>query len=272
MLANSNPDRFILHFTPPFEVSFNPETCEGNDGSIQIDLGTTTINGNDVVWDAEIIKDGNTIATQSSINNVLVLDQLDGGLYSFVFNRNGYELSYDFNIEDRTAVSAFVDNIPSNEVNLGTTITFSHSSTGANSYTWNVNNCQNIVVGPSLTQVFANPGDYIIQFKAENDHCSDEVIFTVKSVELTSGIANDPALQDVNIYAAKDVIYIDLRSIDAENLSDAFIYDMVGSLVAQSLNIGKEQINIKLGNANNGYYLVKIVNGTDSIVKKVAII
>ena len=76
--------RFEVHFSKPIALTFEGESCEGNDGRINLDFGNQSINGNLQSWNYELRKDQQVLLNANE-SNLVAIEDLEPGAYEITF-------------------------------------------------------------------------------------------------------------------------------------------------------------------------------------------
>ncbi len=142
----------------------------------------------------------------------------------------------------------------------GNVATFTNTSTGATSYSWDFGDMTNSSATSPLHAYAAN-GTYIVSLTATNGNCSDVTTFTVNiavsldelpGVELT--LVPNPATTELNI------------SLTGATLQLVNVIDAFGRTVINSTDS-----HIQLGNVANGVYQVRITTDKGTSLRKLIV-
>jgi hypothetical protein len=152
----------------------------------------------------------------------------------------------------------------------GSVATFTNTSTGATSYSWDFGDFTNSSA-TAPTHAYAVNGTYTVVLTAINGNCTDTTVFivdvTVGLNELVSGsnlsIFPNPANETVNVsfeQNTNDLIQIEL-------------IDATGRIIAQesSLEIGTNNVSFEVTNLSSGFYTVRLTNSNGSENQKLMI-
>jgi hypothetical protein len=153
-----------------------------------------------------------------------------------------------------TAVASFTTS--------GTVVTFTNTSSGATTYSWDFGDQTNSSASNPV-HAFAGNGSYTVILTATNGNCSDTthltVVLSVGIEELeTIGqavIYPNPAQNEVNVG-----VYLNEATEVAIN-----IYDVTGKLVAEGykglMNSGENTVKLNTTDLNSGLYSTVITTG-----------
>jgi PKD repeat protein len=152
----------------------------------------------------------------------------------------------------------------------GNVATFTNTSTGATSYSWDFGDFSNSSAAAPV-HAFASNGDYSVVLTAINGNCTDTTVLTVAitvSVEEMIGFGN------INVYPnpASESITVSFdnqlgNSIEI-SLIDAFGRTVVSETV-QSL--GLNELGLNLSSISNGMYTLKLTSNNNIVSRKVIV-
>jgi PKD repeat protein len=175
------------------------------------------------------------------------------------------EVSEWITIEDKVQVEA---EFTSNTTTLfaGDELILSNTSLGATIYEWTING--ELFNTTNLNYTFASAGTYVVRLSASNNDSDAAYEATIIVNEKTTGIAEQIELDNAIIYANGKTITVDLSNVELDGKTDLEIYNMVGKLMVQQMNVSDFEY-VDMDQAVSGIYIVKIINQTASISKKV---
>ena len=152
----------------------------------------------------------------------------------------------------------------------GNVATFTNTSTGATSYSWDFGDFTNSSA-TAPAHAYAVNGTYTVVLTAINANCTDTIIFivdvTVGLNELASSsnltIFPNPANKTVNVafeQNTNDLIQIEL-------------IDATGRIIAkdQSIEIGANSVSFDVTNLSSGFYTVRLTNANGAENQKLMI-
>ncbi|MCX6295469.1 MAG: PKD domain-containing protein [Bacteroidetes bacterium] len=144
---------------------------------------------------------------------------------------------------------------------VGTVVTFSNTSTGATSYTWDFGDLSSSSATAPVHS-YATNGSYIVTLIASNGTCSDTTSFTIN---ITVGIAEIQNINGVTLFpnplTEEATIELNLNESTEVNI---FIYDITGKVVTNiyegELPAGINKLKIDASNLEAGIYYTAIVS------------
>lgn len=265
-------DRFLLHFVPGIEWSTLSASCNGNDGALVLDLGSSEMNGTIISWDTYEVTDaaGSPVTTGTNANGTINLNNLLPGTYTVTLLHNGYQVVQDITIAGVPVVDAAA--IASNNAVLeGEAVNFSNNSVGATSYLWSFGD-GSTSTDASPVHAYAQEGVYSVTLTATNGTCTD--VFTqtivVSKLQDPTGIAELANGQGMYIFGFGKVVTIRFNNWADQQVS-VEVYDLTGRKVIAtqtlSTSLGEQQLH--LPDAVNGYYFVRAYGASGSVVARV---
>lgn len=263
MLATDNFDRFEIHFTRPIELAFNAESCEGNDGSLTVDFGNQSINGAAVNWTYNVSQNGAAVATGNGTNQ-LALQNLTPGIYNVELMANNHIVTEQIEIENQEQTEALFT--ATETVEVGEEVLFENESVNATSYAWLINN-ENFA-SENASYTFTTAGTYTVLLEVNNDDCADSYSKTITVTNKVTGVSKVLDLSKAKIYTANNELVIDISALNLAETTDVSVYNLLGQLIAQ-VNNAAAITKINMEAEANGYYVVRVINGTKSNTKKV---
>ncbi|MCB0510388.1 MAG: T9SS type A sorting domain-containing protein, partial [Bacteroidetes bacterium] len=266
MTTQENEERFELHFTKPILISYEAESCEGNDGSIYVDFGNQSIAGSLVSWNYDISKDMQSLASDSE-SDFLALESLQPGTYEISLANGNYQFMESIVIEDKIQVEVNVE-LPTLDVYTNEQFLINNLSQGADTYTWEINNESFNTI--DLSYSFSQAGIYPFSILASNVDCNALYNGTITVLDKTTGIKESVALADVMVYTKDNTIVVDLSKANLKSSTQLEVYSIVGQILTQKFNVEEVEF-IEMANQAKGYYFVRIINNQDQVTKKVLI-
>jgi hypothetical protein len=266
MTTQEAEDRFEIHFTKPIALTYEAETCEGNDGTISVDFGNQSIAGNLQTWNYDLLKDMQSVVSANE-SDLVLLEDLEPGDYELTFTNGNLQVTEWITIADKVQVEAeFTPSVT--QLFTGEELVLTNASLGATDYTWMVNS--EVFITRDLNYTFSTPGTYVVQLTSANADCESSYEETIIVNEKTTGISEQIELENVLVYTKGNSIVVDLSNVDLEGQTDLEIYDLLGKLIVQKLDIQTIE-QIEMANQARGYYFVNIINQKEQISKKVII-
>ena len=155
----------------------------------------------------------------------------------------------------------------------GFNVTFSNTSTGATSYSWDFGDFSSSSATAPV-HAYASNGTYNVTLIATNGTCADTITFTTT---LSVGIEEIQTIAGVNLYPnpVNQEATIDLNLNEATNVS-VFVYDITGKIVATVFNgqmdAGLTTLKVDASELEAGIYFTTIVSGTAKKTLKMVVV
>jgi PKD repeat protein len=250
--VNDAHDRFVLHFTPPVEVSATAESCDGNDGELDVDLGQFGQGGWTFAWDSAVISGNGQHLVNMNVNGSLNTASLSPGAYSIEFHYNGFMIDTVIMVDDLSQVDAgFVaDKVL---LQVGEMITLTDASVGASTLQWSFGDGNQAGNQSVVTHSYATDGLYTIRQDASNQDCSADTSIQVEVLKNSTGIA---VLDGVKFHITSEPGYliVNIHGEVSENVG-VTVHDLKGAHVIDEEIEGSERIPWDFA---QGYYLVRL--------------
>jgi hypothetical protein len=250
--------RFVLHFNPAVTFTPSAESCNGNDGAVNINYPSSE------TLDIQIIDaNGNAVDSLTGINGQQTINNLAAGNYMvemslgtapYIYNTTDY-----FSITGGNAIAANL-NASQNfvDINANAAISFIASAQGATSFNWNFGDGTIINNGPAnISHTYNVAGNYTVSFAATNGICSDTATTSIEVIN-TTGLSN---LSHLNSTVICDGDRITIKFGQLEGIGTIEVYNLIGERIyhQEQVNLfGNKQLN--LTDAAVGQYLLKISN------------
>lgn len=155
----------------------------------------------------------------------------------------------------------------------GFNVTFSNTSSGATTYTWNFGDLSSSSAAAPVHAYAAN-GNYTVTLIASNGTCSDTITF---NVTLAVGIEEIQTLAGVNLYPnpVSQEATIDINLTEAINVN-VFVYDITGKVVANiyegQMDAGTTTLKADVSNLKAGIYFTAIVSDSAKRTLKMVVV
>jgi PKD repeat protein len=152
----------------------------------------------------------------------------------------------------------------------GNVVTFSNSSNGATTYSWDFNDFTNSSASAPI-HAFAGNGDYTVVLTAINGNCTDTATF---NVSITVGMNEIEGLEDVKVYPnpASEMVMI---SFDNKNNSEVSVelLDQLGRVIETStvVNNGLQVASFNVASIQNGLYTIRILSNGNALTRKIIV-
>jgi PKD repeat protein len=153
----------------------------------------------------------------------------------------------------------------------GNVVTFSNSSTGATSYSWDFGDFTNSSASAPV-HAYAVNGDYQVVLTAINGNCTDTATFNVAitvSVEELMGISN------LIVYPnpTSDEVFVNFENQNGNAISIELV-DQLGRVIYASdefNSTGFNTIELNLANVSDGMYSVLVHSMNNTITKRIIV-
>ncbi len=155
----------------------------------------------------------------------------------------------------------------------GYNVTFTNTSTGASSYSWNFGDLSSSSATAPVHAYAAN-GSYVVTLIASNGTCSDT---TTINVTMSVGIQEILTLAGVNLYPnpVNEVATIEVNLNEATNIV-VTIYDITGKAVANvfegTMSAGVTALNVNTSELTEGIYFTTIASKNANKTLKMVVI
>jgi hypothetical protein len=93
--------------------------------------------------------------------------------------------------------------------------------------------------------------------------------FNIHFYDALTTDTEDLELGGLEIYTLNNLIYVDLRSIQAGLRSNIYVYNLEGQILAEARNAGQQVVELGLRNAGMGCYVVQVVNAMGQKSRKI---
>ena len=152
----------------------------------------------------------------------------------------------------------------------GNVASFTNTSTGATSYSWDFGDQTNSSASAPL-HAFAANGSYTVVLTAINGNCTSTQSFTINIAVALNELVG---IEGLNIYPnpAKDLLNIDFTNTTDQNL-ELQIVDQFGRVILTNNdnNLGVMHQEISLANFLSGVYYLKLNSNSSTRIEKIVI-
>lgn len=263
MTTTENPDRFVLHFTPPAKFTTTDVTCNTL-GTIQMEQP------GDAVWSFAVTDANNTMISSGTLdkNNPQTISAAAGVYTITMIDNNGYIVVKNISISGAASVlSSF--NVSSTSVGVNQDVNFFSNSNNSVTYSWDFGD-------GSIIDGIANPiysyqteGTYVVTLTVTNtDGCistSTQTIVVSKASSVGS-VLNQP----INLWSAGNKVFVDFTKQKNVNATIE-VFNILGQQLVNE-QFGKSSVYMKeITNTEAAYVLVRVNNEDRVIVKKLFI-
>lgn len=246
--------RFFLHFSLPLNVVIHHETCQTNDGVIEV------LNPSGHQWNVELLNSSEEIVSNAVISsNNWSSDLLSSGDFTIrLTTSDNYTVSIAANIAEAQPLNANFDVSSSNVFELDEVQFTSIDENQEADYTWIFGDGSFQNGSATTVHAYAEAGVYEAKLKVNYLHCEEiqsQTIVVTQDVTSTEYINNS----GIKIYPnpAIDVISIEL---DAESTIEwIYIYDCSGRLVQSEFVSGmlkQNKFSLPVRDLSSGIYLM----------------
>jgi hypothetical protein len=246
--AINGSERFFLHFSSPIEVSAIAETCNSNDGSIEVAA-------NELAW-SYVLKTANNVPVANGFvaNTAQTIANLSSGVYLLEFSLDGYTATKTIEVMASAPVQAAVSG--TSNVSVNELATFTSISTGATSISWNFGDGSSDVIGNVVDHTFLSPGIYVVTLTVSNNVCVSQSTFEVVVDQDVTGLS-DVSVNDIRLFPNPANESVTLVS-DGKGFVQ--VVDMNGRLITtQALN-SERVVSLSTSALSNGVYLVQLIH------------
>jgi hypothetical protein len=152
----------------------------------------------------------------------------------------------------------------------GNVATFTNTSTGATSYSWDFGDFTNSSA-TAPAHAYAVNGSYTVVLTAINGNCTDTTIFLVN---VTVGINEVATSSNLTIFPnpANETVNVSFEQ-NTNDLIQIELIDATGRVIAQesSLEIGTNNVSFDVTTLSSGFYTVRLTNANGSENQKLMI-
>jgi PKD repeat protein len=153
---------------------------------------------------------------------------------------------------------------------VGNVATFTNTSTGATSYSWDFGDFTNSSA-TAPAHAYAVNGSYTVVLTAINGNCTDTTIFLV---DVTVGINEVATSSNLTIFPnpANETVNVSFEQ-NTNDLIQIELIDATGRVIAQesSLEIGTNNVSFDVTTLSSGFYTVRLTNANGSENQKLMI-
>jgi hypothetical protein len=216
------PDRFIIHFTPPIDITTKNASCYTK-GNLDVEQEGSAS------WNF-ILKDTANAIIQSGIvnrTNPLHLSLAKGEYNLVLTDANNYSVTQLISIDGASPIHVAM-NTSKASVAVSEPITFTATAQNANAYDWDFGDGSSATGLQNVVHSYSSSGSYNVSLAVTNSSgcvANTSKLITVQS--LTTSINNITEEQDLNIFSFGNKMAIDfskLKNVDAK----IQVYNLLG--------------------------------------------
>jgi PKD repeat protein len=152
----------------------------------------------------------------------------------------------------------------------GNVATFTNTSTGATSYSWDFGDFTNSSA-TAPAHAYAVNGSYTVVLTAINGNCTDTTIFLV---DVTVGLNEMASSSNLTIFPnpANETVNVSFDQ-NTNDLIQIELIDATGRVIAQnqSIEIGTNNVSFDVNTLSSGFYTVRLTNANGIENKKLMI-
>jgi PKD repeat protein len=240
--------RFFIHFVEGVQVAATSETCNTNDGTIQL-------NGTPNIWSYQVVNNNNETISEGAVEAETVINGLAAGTYAVRFHTfDGYLVSKNVEVLSGSAVSVNVLGI--SNTTAGESASFTATAVNATEVIWNFGDGSELVSGIEVNHVYDMPGIYTVTASASNGACAAVSQVNIAVTANATGL-NQIISETVNVYPNPANTFFTL-TLNKEVEAVLEITDLTGKLI-RSENINGQMPNvISTSELANGIYLLNL--------------
>jgi chitodextrinase len=257
-----NWNRFVLHFTPPTQISSIDATCST--------AGTITIQQpGSANWNYTITDNNNAIVTNGVLNQSqpVTLSVAPGTYILTMVDANNYTAVKSIVVNGPGVASAGFS-VSQSVVQTQQAITLTADNSSNSTYQWNFGNGVT-TTGPVAIISYAQPGVYNVSlFVTNQSGCSATQTHSI-SVNTTTGLTNANA-DNMNIWSHDNNVYVDFS---AQNKVDAqvIIYNVLGQTISSERVTNNLLYHFQINDVEAAYFIVMVKQGDSITTRKVFI-
>ncbi len=261
-LFNSNPGKFIIHFSLPVIFSITYATKNNNNGACIISKKRIDS------WTYRLTNNSTTVIASATINRDKdTITNLWPGTYSFLsyFGNNTTQLQ-------TFVVPALTANFTINTdtlIGLNTTVDFLNLSQNTTDYLWNFGDESFSSKEQNPSHTYSIPGNFPVKLIAQNGTCSDSTVKIIH-VTVTTQIANPPKVENCKLFFNDNVLVVDFNYVLQQHVVLS-LFTIDGREVISKKLSNSSKITIPINEQAKGIYVVKLQTDETNFIKKVLI-
>ncbi len=257
--------RFVVHFTPPAQITTLDATCTSA-GTINIQQPGTAD------WIYTLTDSSNAIVTSGILNqgNAVTVDVAPGTYLLTLTDTNNYVAVKSIQVNGSQMLSAAF-NVSRDTVQIQQSVVLTATANGATNYQWNLGN--GIVVnGATVTVSYAQAGSYNLTLLVTSaGGCTSTQTQTIIVLPAsTTGLSNLTANSKIGIWSHDNKVYVDFTALQKVDAT-VIIYDILGQQISSEKVTNSLLYQKELDQIEAAYFVVMVKNDDKITTKKVFI-
>jgi hypothetical protein len=258
-------NRFVLHFTPPAQISTQASNCSSK-GSISI-AQPGTANWNYTLTDAN----NNTIASGILNQSSPLKLSAGAGTYSLkLVDNSGYTVVKAIEVAG-APVSVATFNGPTTAV-ANTPVSFSATAQNATTYNWYFSD-GGIITGVSdAAYTFSEPGTYTVMLEVTNAAgCTSSASKTITVSATPTAIKSISSNGEIGMWSYENRVYVDFTNVEKVD-AVVSIYNVLGQQLSSEKFYDNLVYQKEIDNIASAYVIVSVRNEDQTTTRKLFII
>jgi hypothetical protein len=256
-VISDNIQRFNIHFEPPVSISSIDESCQINDGTINV------FNPSNETWSVSVLHNGNEVYQGNISHGNTSVENLTAGVYILNLTGNNYATTEEVTIAAGTPIEAeFVLSGESFQTYDLVSAFVENPVDGAN-YTWYLNELF-AGMGTSTSFAISDMGTYTISLDASLGNCksSTSMFFDVQGTTSLTQVDKDDYLRAFP-NPANEIVTI-VWNENTVNYEVVNIMDISGRIVfSTQVPLYTEQFQLSTVEWKSGLYRIVVINETE---------
>jgi PKD repeat protein len=166
------------------QVTIEQPVCEGQKGVVAL------INPSGANWQYKVMSKKGDFIGEGAVGYNRRIGDLEPGNYFVQFTLpDGTSAIDEFKVKEAKGIQVALETHPENKYVSGASLSFTGLSNGANEFVWDFGDGSPLVYGNlSVSHTYATPGNYTVQFTANNFDCQETV---QKEITISGPVAFD---------------------------------------------------------------------------------
>jgi len=260
-----NPNRFILHFSPPVVINTTP-ACD-NQGLVNVRQPGAAI------WNYVLSNSGNNVNLTGvlNLNNPINATVPAGNYILTLTDSNNYVASKVITVTGVPVLTAGF-NASSNNVTVQTPITFTNTSKNADTYSWDFGDGTSSSSLANPTHTYTTEGTYNVNLTVMNGTgCLASIWEPIIVNSTTTGIIEaGQGNNNINVWSYGSGIYVNFAHTEAVN-AEIKISDVLGREISIEKFAGGNLYQKQLNAIDASYVIVSVTNNNKTTTAKLFI-